>query len=359
MKAKSTVLLLLLLAAGCSGGKKEKEDAAPDLARGEFRADTTEVEVMVLERAPFRRQLVGNGRVRARGKSAIGFKTSGTIDRIFVSNGDRVQAGQVLAVLDTTEASRALRSTLLGFTKAEIALQDARLGERVAGRENDTIPEKRLELLRLNSGFKDAEFSLENARLAVEACTLRAPFAGKVADLAGRVYENSPATFCTIIDDGQLIVDFAILETELDMVRKGARVRVASFFEPEKFVDGTVISVNPTVNEQGQVTVEAEILNDGSYIDGMNVRVYVESETPDRLVVPKSAVLLRDNLEVLFRYSGGRAQWTYVHTLMENSGEYVVTANTVRGAELSPGDTVIVSNSLTLADGTPVKIIGE
>jgi multidrug efflux pump subunit AcrA (membrane-fusion protein) len=133
-------------------------------------------------------------------------------------------------------------------------------------------------------------------------------------------------------------------------------VKVSSFFEPEKFVDGTVVSVNPTVNEKGQVTVEAEIPNDGAYIDGMNIRIYVESELADQLVIPKSAVVMRDNLEVLFRYSNNQAQWTYVHTLHENSGEYVVAPNTVRGAELSVGDTVIVSGSLNLADRTLVKI---
>jgi multidrug efflux pump subunit AcrA (membrane-fusion protein) len=356
MRARTIVLLFCLILAGCSGGKKEKEQTQ-ELAKGEFKTDTTEVGIMVLQKIPFKRQLVSNGRVRARNKSMIGFKTSGTIARIFVANGDWVRAGEVLAVLDTLDAVNALQSSLLGFEKAKINLHDKIIGAGYTG-VNDTVPEKIMALVRLNSGFIDAELSLQNARRNVDACTLRAPFAGKVANLTGHLHERSSADFCTIIDDQRLIVDFAVLETELDFVRKGSRVRVASFFNPEKFADGVVTSVNPTVNDQGQVTVEAEIPNDGTYIDGMNIRIYVESEMADQLVVPKSAVVMRDNLEVLFRYSNNQAQWTYVHTLHENSEEYVVTANTVRGAELSVGDSVIVSGSLNLADRTVVKIAG-
>ena len=90
--------------------------------------------------------------------------------------------------------------------------------------------------------------------------------------------------------------------------------------------------------------------------DGMNVRVAVRQKVPGQLVVPKSAVVIRDNLEVLFRYKDGRAQWTYVHTSLANSREYVVEANLDRGAELNPGDLVIVSGNLNLADGSEVSL---
>lgn len=106
----------------------------------------------------------------------------------------------------------------------------------------------------------------------------------------------------------------------------------------------------------GQVQVDAEVVNDGTLADGMNVRVAVRQKVPGQLVVPKSAVVIRDNLEVLFRYKDGRAQWTYVHTSLANSREYVVEANLDRGAELNPGDLVIVSGNLNLADGSEVSL---
>jgi len=311
---------------------------------------------MTLREVPFRRQLVSNGRVRAKEKSALNFKTGGVIQSIHVSNGTYVNAGDILAILNTEDAENALRSAQLSFARAEIDLNDRIIGMGFKG-IHDTVPEKKMELAKLNSGYKVSEHNLANAKRTLEACTLRAPFAGKVANLKGYAYERTSGDFCSIINDARLIVDFTVLETELDFVRKGAHVRVSSFFEPDKYINGMVVSVNPSVNDRGQVTVEAEIQNNGAYIDGMNIRIYVENEMPAQLVVPKSAVVLRDNLEVLFRYANNRAQWTYVHTLRENSEEYVVTANTSRNAELSPGDLIIISGNLNLAHETRVKIL--
>ena len=77
---------------------------------------------------------------------------------------------------------------------------------------------------------------------------------------------------------------------------------------------------------------------------------------PSQMVVPKSAVVIRDNLEVLFRYSKGKSIWTYVHVQMANSESYVVTANTARGAELNIGDTIIIKGNLNLGSDVEVEI---
>ena len=77
---------------------------------------------------------------------------------------------------------------------------------------------------------------------------------------------------------------------------------------------------------------------------------------PVSLVVPKPAVVLRDNQEVLFKIVGGKAYWTYVKTLLENSDSYAVIAHPDKGATLEPGDTVIVSGNLNLAHESGVEV---
>ena len=97
--------------------------------------------------------------------------------------------------------------------------------------------------------------------------------------------------------------------------------------------------------------------NDGILIDGMNVRVIVERKMPGQLVVPRSAVVVRDNLDVLFTYSDdGVAHWTYVNIIRSNGDSHVVTANADRGAKLNEGDKVIVKGNLNLADGSKVQL---
>jgi membrane fusion protein, multidrug efflux system len=91
-------------------------------------------------------------------------------------------------------------------------------------------------------------------------------------------------------------------------------------------------------------------------MDGMNVKVYIETNVPNQLVVPRSAVLLRDNQEVLFKYVSGTTFWTYVQVLHENSTSYAIIANPDKGEILDPGDTIIVSGNLNLAHESKVEI---
>jgi hypothetical protein len=82
----------------------------------------------------------------------------------------------------------------------------------------------------------------------------------------------------------------------------------------------------------------------------------VENSIPDQLVVPKSAVVIRDNLEVLFRYVDGRSLWTYVNVLMSNTEYHVIEANSDRGASIEVGDLIVTSGNLNLGDDTPIEI---
>ena len=114
----------------------------------------------------------------------------------------------------------------------------------------------------------------------------------------------------------------------------------------------------PLVDDKGQINVRAEVNNaDGKLLEGMNVTVLVENLMRGQLVVPKSAVVLRDNQEVLFRLGPeDKAMWTYVNILMSNSDSHVVAPNLDKGAELNGGDVIITSGNLNLADGSQVEV---
>ena len=139
----------------------------------------------------------------------------------------------------------------------------------------------------------------------------------------------------------------------------GQEVAVSPYADLKREIKGRITAINPTIDDNGQVQVDATITNDGTLTDGMNVKVFIRQAIGEQLVVPKSAVVIRDNLEVLFRYVDGKAVWTYVHTSLANSREYVVEANTERGADLNEGDLIITSGNLNLADGSEVIIATE
>ena len=328
MKQYYPYLLCAVLLAGCGKTKNEKTDAAQD--RMQHRIERNEVTVDTLQRRDFMRELISNGRLAASKRSTLSFEVSGTIAAIAAKNGSRVGAGEPIARIDTSDYALQLHKARLALDKARLGFYDVLVGLGYQAGDTVTPPAEVVQLARIRSGYADATASLLSARRSLAHCTLRAPFAGKVADVEQQVYEKSKGEFCTLLDDSRLDVRFSVLESEYGLLRPGQEIGVSPFADLRKEVKGRITAINPSVDVHGQVQV-----------------------------VPKSAVVIRDNLEVLFRYKDGRAQWTYVHTSLANSREYVVEANLDRGAELNPGDLVIVSGNLNLADGSEVSLGGK
>jgi multidrug efflux pump subunit AcrA (membrane-fusion protein) len=83
----------------------------------------------------------------------------------------------------------------------------------------------------------------------------------------------------------------------------------------------------------------------------MNVKVMVRTEIPNRLIIPKNAMVLRQNKEVVFTVQKDSiAIWNYVKTGYENSSHYTIKEG------LKAGDTVIVSGNVNLAHESTVEI---
>ncbi len=353
----AAMAILLCTAAGCREKTKEREDS--NLARQVFAAQTNQVEVMTLASRDFHKQVISNGRLEARRKAVLSFAVAGRIASVNVADGQRVERAEVLATLDTEDTALALERARLAYEKAELDLADRLLDfDYTPDADTALIPDATMRIIYLRSGYLDSKHALEAARLARERSTLTAPFAGKVADVKGKAWEQTAGEFCTVIDDASFNVRFSVLETEIGFLRTGRPVKVYSFNDPENVVTGQITAINPTVDEGGQIQVTAQIPGNGKMIDGMNVRVMAEDIVPGQLVVPKSAVVIRDGLEVLFRYVDGKSVWTYVHTTASNSTEYVVAPNTDRGADLNVGDVVITSGNFNLGGGTDVEIAG-
>ena len=347
--------LLLVIAGGCRGGEENTGDVRD--GRLQYEAERNEVEVMTLERTVFTRQLISNGRLSARARSSLAFRGTGMIEQVNARNGETVRAGTVIAALDRTDKAIALKSARIAMDKAGLDLYDVLAGQGYMTRDTSSVPASVMKMARMRSGYDAALNSLHQAEYDYSGTVLTAPFTGKVADIKlGNFEQASSEPFCTLIDDSSFDVDFTVLESEYGFLEEGLKVKVTPFSGGSGHLYGTLTCINPTVDKNGQVAVTATVENDGTLIDGMNVKVTVEKDVPGQLVVPKSAVVIRDNLEVLFRHKDGKALWTYVHTLMSSGDSYVVVPNTDRGAELSEGDQVIISGNLNLADGSSVEV---
>ncbi len=342
----------------CACDRRTAEETNTEKSKMNRIIPGNEVEVAVLEKKPFTMELLSNGRLSAGERASLSFGTSGILREICCSNGQKVARGTVIARLDRDAVKLDLDAAEIAFEKAKLDLYDVLAGQGYAARDTLSVPPEVLSVAKMRSGYLVAENNLAKARYEYAHTELRAPFAGRVAGIDRKCWDVTSATepFCTLLGDRNMTVDFTIMESDYALVRTGLPVRVSPFGGNSGTLSGRISSINPVVDGNGQVTCTATLANDGTLLDGMNVRVVVEREMEEMFVVPRSAVVIRDNLDVLFRYRSGKAEWVYVNILHSNGGSHAIRANTERGAVLNAGDSIIVSGNLNLADDVDVVL---
>jgi RND family efflux transporter MFP subunit len=347
------VLLLILTIFGCKESKVEEP-----INKKKYLQDKNQVSINVLKKTPFKKELVSNGVLVALEKSDLKFKVTEKLAQIFVANGDIVKKGQLLATLNDFSFRQKLNKAKLDLKEATLGLNDLKarrnFNDSIVGKNN--IDE--IEMIEIKSGYKKALYQLENARFDFESTKLIAPFGGKIANVTYKKHDQvgSGSKFLTLINDSVFEVEFYIIESELADIKKKSSV-VVKPFASNKTYTGIITSINPKVEKHGTILVKASVKNDGSLLEGMNVKIFIEKDIPNQFVVPKSAVVLRDNQEVLFKVVNGRAYWNYILTTYENSQHYAVVPNPDKSsASLQVGDTIIVSDNLNLAHDSEIKI---
>src|SRR5690606_26461635 len=296
--------------------------------------------------------LFANGKLNAMQKANLNFRSPGIITSIHVAEGARVHKGQVIATLDQIQQEREYRQAQLKHKQALLDYQDQLLRAGYQLQDTTTLNKEVLDIARLRSGLSNAEFDIQRIQFEKENTVLTAPFAGKIANVKAHLHSSS-STFeyvCTLIDDSQLEVEFQVMEQELEFIRSSKTIRLQSFSGDGQFYSGTIASINPLVDQSGMVAVKAKLSNsDGKLMDGMSVRVIIEKAISDQLVVPKEAVLDRQNRKVVFTMENGVAIWNYVDIAFENSRQFALKEG-IKG-----GDKVIYEGNFNLAHDKPVS----
>ncbi len=310
------------------------------------------VEVSPVRFGDFEQELIANGSVLALRKAKLEFDLNEVVEHVYVYNGQYVKKGELIAKLNAFECNKELERAHNEYNKALIDLEDQLLGYGYELRDSASIPPNTFMVAKIRSNYLQSLSNLNDAERKLGSTSLRAPFSGTIANLKAREF-NQSSEFdycCELIDNRVMQLEFSILEREITHVRKGQSVTVTPFVSKDKHYTGTIVAVNPCVNEEGMITILAEVKNpEGLLLDGMNVKILSKNSIPNAVVIPKSAVLYRQNRQVVFVHEEGRAKWVYVEIGEENSSEV-----TIVNGSLKEGQEVIVSNNLNLAHGTQV-----
>lgn len=342
-------ILIILLVYCCSNSVTNKENEDQPLLIND---KPVEVKAFCLDYSDFNYELISNGVIASKNKANIHFQSQDVILKIYVKNGEQVVKGQKLAELDRFKLKAALIQAQDVLFRARLDFQDVLIGQGYALADSSKVPDAILKIAKIRSGYDQAQNNYTLAKYNYDSAILYAPFNGLIANLNSKEYNQPGAEpFCTLVDNKEVEIVFNILESELPLVKLNDKVIISPFSQAEFKVDGRISELNPIVDKNGMVKVKAVLINQSNkLLEGMNVLVKIQRLLNKRLIIPKSALVLRSNKKVVFTLKNNRANWVYVQIGQENSNSYVVTEG------LNPKDSVIYEGCVNLAHETPVVV---
>ncbi|MCS6803007.1 MAG: efflux RND transporter periplasmic adaptor subunit [Chloroflexota bacterium] len=197
-----------------------------------------------------------------------------------------------------------------------------------------------------------AAAGVELAQINVNEATIRAPIDGVVADRPPPVGSTTSLQLpiLTIVSKEVEIV-LPVEETRLPDLTVGTPAIITVPAYPGQEISGTIASIAPTVDQRSRtVSVRVEpVTQDGKLRPGMFAQVrLVTRERPNVLIVPREAVVQRNNQNVVFTVVDGRARQTPVEVGVSDDRNIEIRSG------IDQGVPVIVSGLTTLRDGDVV-----
>ena len=345
------LIALLLFTGACSSKPKEQKD---EQVQTKLAEELTQVKAIKLVRTAFAREILANGTVAAVRKADLYFQTNEVVTKIFVRNGDRVVKGQKIASLDLFKLNNALQQASDNLEKSMLELQNVLIGQGYSVKDSLKVPKEVMRIAKTRSNYIQNNIQYKMSAYNLKNAVIYAPFNGVVANLFSKEHNQSTngQAFCTIMDNASPEIIFQVLENELPMISSGDKVLISPFSVADYNVEGRIVEINPSVDKNGMVRVKASIQSASNKLfDGMNVNVRIQKKMPNQLVIPKKALVLRTNRQVVFTLRNGKSMWNYVKTGLENTTGFIITDG------LTEGDSVIFEGNINLAHEAPVTVL--
>lgn len=299
------------------------------------------VKVMQVEAKPVDQIYEYSGNVEAFKVNNISPSMPLRIDKIVVEVGDRVAAGQLIAVMDDTQ-----------YKTTQVQLETLK------------VDLKRIENLLAAGAVSQQQYDNLKAQVDVTTTSLQnlannirltSPMAGVVS---ARNYDNGDMygmqPIVTVMQMQPVKVLVSVQEIFFPKVKPGMKVAVKLDTYPDREFEGKVHLVHPTINQQTRTfNVEISIANsDMAVRPGMFARAIFKFDEVERVVLPDLAIQKQEgsNERYVFVIENGVAHRKSVVLGRRLESEFEVISGVEKGEE------VVTAGQARLLDETKVEI---
>ena len=374
-----------------------------DVAKADFEVDgsngdadeeaSVPVRLEATRQGPISSFLTSTSNLRPLRDVVLTTQATGVVKEVLVEEGDQVENGRLLCLLDDTELLIRLKLTEQKLAQAKLQLEKAHIRERKAqiqiantkvelARKEDAYAEKlvseeevatlryRVQELEQDErvaasevrefGHRVEELRAEGEQVELEVSRTRilAPFGGYITHRTveiGQTVRNLDNLF-RLGAFSPLFADVHLSEREASRVNPGQTAMVSLGSAGTDQIQGKVVRISPIVDDAtGTVKITVNLPPSGkSFKPGAFVRVDIKTDTRlEALLIPKRALLEEDGQDFVFVVQGTTANRRNI-TLGYSDDQDIEVRQGV-----SAGERVVVAGQGNLTQGAKVRIVGS
>ena len=225
-------------------------------------------------------------------------QSGGRILELKIRQGDEVEPGQLLVVLD-----QAQQQARLAEDKAKAETAKANYDRYQYLSKTGAASEKELD--RYRTQYIAAVEKVKSTEATLSYSNLRSPSAGVVADVKVKVGDviQQGTPFTSLVQNNELEARVEVPAVFSNRLEIGQPVLLSAPGSETVIATGKVGSIDPRINKQTQgLLVKAEFPNtDGKLRDGQRLRTRVQIKAKEELAVPFAAVTQTSGQSFVFR----------------------------------------------------------
>ncbi|HVJ15601.1 MAG TPA: efflux RND transporter periplasmic adaptor subunit, partial [Polyangiaceae bacterium] len=384
--ALKTIVVVLLVAAAAGAGWTYGK---PYLEAQLFKTEIEVTEVASVSPAQATVELTSTGYVIPQSLSKVAPKVAGKVAKLFVKQGDKVKAGDVLFEIDPSDQKATIATAASQAAAAKARAQTARAQLAEAEQQLQRADQLAREGLGPKSAADDLKARVTSMKEGVNAAdadaraagalisamnvnlgsfTLKAPISGTIVNKPPEVGEfvgPQPAGIAAdmggveIADFDSMMVETDVPEQRLGQVKLGGPAEIVLDAYPTKRYRGKAVEIIPKVNRsKATVPVKVAFVDDREgALPEMSARVsFLTAEldaealkAPPKIIVPGSAVASRGGTKVVFVLQDGQARMRSVRIGPAFGSGFELLEGP------APGTRLIKNPPAELADGQRVK----
>jgi len=376
------VVICLVMCHGCGSEHPQNNPAEQAAAVKVHVATATQGQRSQVQRLP--------GTVRAVRSAPIAGKLTGTILEVRAHAGDKVKAGQVLAIIDSREADAMIQKAEAGKREAEMALQeteshiaaaqsnlelsDATLNRYQKLREQKSVTPQEFEEVQARqraasasleavqarkqqvlAKISQAESENRNIQALHSYAELRAPFNGVITqkhlDAGSLALPGVPVV--TVEETSRYRLEVPIDESRSSSLRLGQKLEVRIAGHEDVPVQGVVREIEPVADPASRTTlVKLELPARSELRSGMYGEALVTGGSSETIWIENRGVVRQGQIEGVYVVERNNVANLRLVKLGAMSGNQVEVLSGLQNAEsyvLAPGP--------ELKDGVRVEVI--